>query len=51
MNLMSFWMNMLYECKECGMKYKDKKIRDRCQKWCRKNKSCNLDIIKYAVNS
>lgn len=41
--------NKLYQCKECGMKYKIHKIALECEKWCRENKSCNLDIIKYAV--
>lgn len=41
--------NKLYYCGECGMKYKNYKTALKCEKWCSKNKSCNLDIIKYAV--
>jgi hypothetical protein len=40
----------LYQCPECGMKYKDKSIADRCEAWCKEHHSCNLDIIKYAVS-
>ena len=39
----------LYQCHECGLKYKEKEIADKCEAWCREHKSCNLEIIKYAV--
>jgi predicted Zn-ribbon and HTH transcriptional regulator len=39
----------LYECQECGMKYRDKELAEKCRAWCAKHKSCNLDIIKFAV--
>lgn len=32
------------------MTYKDKEIVERCEKWCKEHKSCNINIIKYAVN-
>lgn len=41
--------NKLYYCEECRMKYRKYNIALKCEEWCRKNKSCNLDIIKYAV--
>jgi len=40
-----------YQCGECGLKYKDRKIADQCEAWCEEHKSCNLDIIKYSVPS
>lgn len=40
--------NVLYICKNCGLKYKDENIALRCQAWCGEHQSCNLDIIKYA---
>lgn len=43
--------NKLYCCEECGMKYKNLKIALKCEKWCKANKSCNLDIIKYAIQN
>ncbi len=39
----------LYKCEECGLMYKSKKITEKCQKWCKENKSCNLKITKFAV--
>jgi hypothetical protein len=41
---------ILFTCKECGMKYKDKDWMEKCEAWCRENKSCNLDIIGHAVS-
>lgn len=38
-----------YACKECGLKYKEKEWRDKCQVWCEKHKSCNLEIIKHTI--
>ncbi len=39
----------LYRCSECGLNYTGKEIAKECQSWCRKNKSCNLDIAKLSV--
>ncbi|MDX1535525.1 MAG: hypothetical protein R3346_02080 [Candidatus Spechtbacterales bacterium] len=39
----------LYECKECGLKYKEKELAKKCTKWCRKHHTCNIEIIKHAV--
>ena len=39
-----------YQCQECKLIYKDKKLAKKCEKWCKENKSCNLKITKYAVN-
>ena len=38
----------LYQCEECGFKYKEWETAQKCQAWCKEHKSCNLDIIKYA---
>lgn len=38
-----------YQCEECGFLYADKETAEKCQAWCREHKSCNLEIIKYAV--
>ncbi len=40
---------ILYQCEECKMKYKDEKIAQKCEAWCKKTKSCNVDIIKYSI--
>ncbi len=42
-------INNLYECEECLLKYKDKEYAEKCEKWCKKYKSCNLEITKFAV--
>lgn len=39
----------LYQCEECGLKYENKEIAEKCQDWCQEHKSCNLEIIKYAT--
>jgi len=38
-----------YECKECNFKYKEKKLAQQCKKWCKKYKSCNIEITKHAM--
>lgn len=38
-----------YTCGECGFKYEDEKWAKKCENWCKKYKSCNLEIIKYAI--
>lgn len=39
----------LYQCEECGFKYRERDMAEKCQAWCKEHQSCNLDIIKYAV--
>jgi len=39
----------VYQCEECKFIYKEKKWAEKCQKWCKKNHSCNIEIIKNAV--
>lgn len=39
----------LHQCPECGLKYKEKEIAEKCEAWCKQHKSCNLEIIKYAL--
>src|SRR3989344_1129878 len=40
-----------YQCKECGLKYADRKWAAKCEEWCKKHKSCNLEIIEYAIKN
>jgi len=37
-----------YQCKECKLIYEDKSMAEKCETWCKENKSCNLEITKYA---
>ncbi len=39
-----------YYCEECKLAYYYYKRASECEKWCRENKSCNLEITKYAIN-
>lgn len=37
-----------YQCKECGLHYKDKKTAEKCRAWCKEHKTCNIEITKEA---
>lgn len=41
----------LYQCKECGFHYKGKELAEKCEDWCKKHKTCNIEIIKQAEES
>ncbi|MDP3956267.1 MAG: hypothetical protein Q8Q18_03435 [bacterium] len=38
-----------YQCEECALLYRSKDFAEKCQAWCKEHKSCNLDIVKYAI--
>ena len=38
-----------YQCEECGFWYKEQELAEKCEEWCRKHQSCNLEITKFAV--
>ena len=38
-----------YQCAECGFIYKEKEWAEKCEAWCKENKSCNLEITEHAV--
>jgi len=39
----------IYICEACGFGYKEKKLAQKCEDFCKKNNSCSLEITKYAV--
>lgn len=39
----------IFQCPECGFFYREKKWAEKCRNWCRKYKTCNLEIIKHAI--
>ncbi len=41
----------LHQCPECGLQYEDKNWKDKCEAWCKKHHSCNLEIIEHAVEN
>jgi len=40
--------NILYQCEECKLHYKEKEWAEKCEVWCRKNHSCNLEITQHS---
>ncbi len=38
-----------YFCEECHLVYSIRKKACECETWCKKHKSCNLEIIKNAL--
>ncbi|NOX71599.1 MAG: hypothetical protein GXO64_02780 [Candidatus Micrarchaeota archaeon] len=38
-----------FACKICGLYYEDKKWARRCEEWCSKYNSCNIEITSHAV--
>lgn len=40
---------IVFSCSECKMKYHDEETAKKCEEWCKRTKSCNMDIIKYAI--
>ena len=38
----------MYQCKECGLYYKDKDMAEKCRVWCEEHKTCNVEITKHA---
>lgn len=41
----------LYQCEECGFHYADKESADKCEVWCRKHGTCNVEITKAAIEN
>jgi hypothetical protein len=42
-------LKKVFICPECNLSYKDAKWAKKCAAWCKERKSCNLEIIKHAV--
>ena len=38
-------------CEECKLRYKEKKRAKKCQEWCKKYNSCNIEITKHSIKS
>lgn len=41
--------NKYYICEECDFAYKEKELAKKCEDWCKKYHSCNIEITKNAV--
>ena len=40
---------VLSKCPECGLAYPEKDWAEKCETWCKKYKTCNLEITKHAI--
>ena len=40
----------LFTCPECGLTYNEKTWAEKCEAWCKEHESCNLDVIKHAID-
>jgi predicted ATP-dependent serine protease len=40
---------VFYQCQECGFYYREREWAQKCEKWCKEHKSCNLEIIKHSI--
>lgn len=38
-----------YKCPICKFKYREKKFAKQCEEFCKKHKSCSLEITKHAI--
>lgn len=38
-----------FVCEECGFVYDDEELAQKCQEWCARHQSCNLEITGKAV--
>jgi len=38
-----------YQCEQCCYVYNDKGSAKKCEDWCKKHHSCNLEITVYAI--
>lgn len=39
----------LYVCEECGYAYEERGWAEKCERWCRKHQSCNLEITSHGA--
>ena len=38
-------------CEECNFAYKEKGWAEKCENWCKKHHSCNIEITKHAIQA
>lgn len=39
-----------FRCEACNMYYETREIAQKCEDFCNTHKSCNIELIKHAVN-
>jgi len=40
---------VVFQCPECGLHYRDQATAQACEEFCRANKTCSPDITKNSV--
>ena len=45
----NFKGKIVYKCMKCGWLYYEKERAEKCESWCEKHNSCNLELAKYAI--
>ncbi len=40
-----------YQCEDCKLLYEDRIWAQKCEKWCKKTNSCNLEITNHAIKN
>jgi hypothetical protein len=38
-----------FQCEECNFLYAEKGLAERCEAWCKKHHSCNIEITRQAI--
>jgi hypothetical protein len=38
-----------FQCEKCLFLYKNKEFAGKCESYCKKRNSCNLEIIKHSI--
>jgi len=41
--------NKFYQCEDCKLFYSDRNYAEKCEEWCKKHKTCNIEITKNAI--
>lgn len=41
--------DIYFQCRECRFIYKEKEWAEKCEAWCKKYNSCNIEITRHAV--
>ncbi len=39
----------VFACEECGYVYEEKEWAEKCQDWCHRSQSCNLEITAHGT--
>lgn len=39
----------LYQCEECSFRYEEQSWAEKCEVWCKKHSSCNIEITSHGI--